>query len=143
MRKIWLEEYKPLCHKRTLQDALNKTARVKYRPSSKFLEQWPCTKCGSMHNRRRSNGYLHSYCLKCSATIMRGFRTRTTMTPEQRRKDICRSYSHVLLKRGHLKRAPCQNCGASTSQMHHPDYGNPRLVEWLCRGCHLALHKHG
>ena len=63
------------------------------------------------------------------------------MTPEQRRKDRCRSYANVYLKRGKLKREPCLHCGTKASQMHHPDYDQPLLVQWLCRPCNLVLHR--
>jgi hypothetical protein len=48
----------------------------------------------------------------------------------------------MLVSRGHLMKHSCQQCGSLESQAHHPDYSNPRLVEWrLCRPCHLALHQ--
>jgi hypothetical protein len=55
------------------------------------------------------------------------------------RKDICRSYASVYLKRGLLKRLPRKLCGA-TAQMHHPNYDKPLDVIWLCRNHHTALH---
>jgi len=63
------------------------------------------------------------------------------LTPEQRLKMNCRSYAHVYLKRGKLKKLPCQECGNEKSQMHHPDYSKPLEIIWLCRSCHLELHK--
>lgn len=62
------------------------------------------------------------------------------MTPEQRRKDIARSYAGVYLRRGYITREPCKDCGAEKAEMHHPDYDRPAEVEWMCRPCHMALH---
>jgi len=62
------------------------------------------------------------------------------MSEEQRRKDTCRSYAHVYLRRGKLVRKDCASCGSGETQMHHPDYSRPLHVVWLCRPCHLELH---
>jgi hypothetical protein len=58
-------------------------------------------------------------------------------------KSTCRAYSNVLLRRGHLKRELCVVCGSAAAQMHHPDYGRPRNVVWMCAPCHRALHNKG
>lgn len=71
---------------------------------------------------------------------MREWRKRTPMTAEQRKKDNCRSYAGVYLRRGNLTKEPCK-CGNSDSEMHHADYDKPLEVEWLCRACHLDHHK--
>lgn len=55
-------------------------------------------------------------------------------------KDNARSYASVYKQRGHLKKQNCEACGSRHSQMHHPDYVKPLLVQWLCRPCHMALH---
>ena len=49
----------------------------------------------------------------------------------------CRALSHYYLKRGQIKRKPCVFCGSGDAEMHHPDYNNPKLVEWLCRTHHI------
>jgi hypothetical protein len=79
-------------------------------------------------------------CRPCHAAYMREWRKTHKMTDEQRRKDNCRSYTAVLIKRGHMTRKPCILCGAE-AQAHHPDYDRPRLVIWLCRPCHLDFHR--
>lgn len=71
---------------------------------------------------------------------MREWRKTHPMTPEQRRKDRCRSYAGTYKRRGALIPEPCQGCGNPDAEMHHHDYGRPLDVEWLCRPCHLALH---
>lgn len=82
----------------------------------------------------------HPYCKACHAAYMRDWRSRNPLKPDQRRKDNCRSYAGQYLRRGKIKREPCKACGSSESQMHHPDYAKPLLVEWMCRPCHLREH---
>lgn len=71
---------------------------------------------------------------------MRQWRKTHPLNEEQRRRDICRSYTHVLIKRGVIRRRPCTECGTEPAQAHHPDYGNPRLVIWLCLDHHRMEH---
>lgn len=95
-----------------------------------------CSRCRVVE--RPSHG--GRYCLGCSAAYMRAWRASRPMTDEQKRKDRCRSYAGVYLRRGKLQKQPCQNCGSEDSEMHHPDYSKPLEVEWLCRECHLDWH---
>jgi uncharacterized OB-fold protein len=95
-----------------------------------------CPRCGSHHDRP-----FAAYCIACHAAYMREWRKTHRLNPEQRRKDNCRSYSNMLLKRGHLTRQSCEACGSENSQMHHDDYDNPRGVRWFCRRCHLRHHQ--
>lgn len=62
------------------------------------------------------------------------------MTEAQRVKDSARSYAGVYLKRGKIERESCVDCGNPESQMHHPDYGRPLEIVWLCRPCHMLRH---
>lgn len=72
---------------------------------------------------------------------MREWRKTHKLTDEQKKKDNCRSYANSYLKRGNLIRTPCEHCGEVKSQMHHPDYDKPLEIIWLCRQCHMELHK--
>lgn len=87
----------------------------------------PCTSCGGP---RASISW--ALCAECR---------RTETSEEQRVKGIARAYANVYQNRGHLTPEPCQACGTTTDgQKHHHDYSKPLDVEWLCRGCHGALH---
>jgi hypothetical protein len=44
------------------------------------------------------------------------------------------------LKKGLLKKLPCEKCNNPKAEMHHLDYNNPLLIRWLCRKCHLEEH---
>lgn len=86
----------------------------------------------------------HSYCYDCKNRIAREWRKAhggsKALTAEQRRRSNCRSYAHVYIKRGKLKREPCRVCGEK-AEMHHSDYNKPLVVEWLCQFHHRELHK--
>ena len=46
------------------------------------------------------------------------------------------------VKHGLILRQPlCSVCFRETkTEAHHPDYGKPLDVIWLCRDCHVLLH---
>lgn len=56
-------------------------------------------------------------------------------------KKIARYTLSNSLKRGILKRLPCEICGEVKSDGHHTDYTKPLTVRWLCRKHHLELHR--
>ena len=45
------------------------------------------------------------------------------------------------IKKGTMKKQPCENCGALDTQAHHDDYKRAMLVRWLCLECHGKFHK--
>lgn len=45
------------------------------------------------------------------------------------------------LKRGLLKKKPCEKCGKRKSQAHHDDYKYALEVRWLCSLHHAEEHK--
>lgn len=58
--------------------------------------------------------------------------------PEARR-------AHVLvqraIRRGALKKRPCERCGSLKAEAHHDDYGAALVVTWLCRFHHRQRHR--
>lgn len=46
------------------------------------------------------------------------------------------------IRRGRMKRMPCESCGEIKSHAHHDDYSKPLIVRWLCQKCHSIQH-HG
>ena len=71
---------------------------------------------------------------------MRKHRPRhSELTEEQRLRANARSYANVYVRRGKLKRQPCEVCGFP-AQMHHDDYSKPLQVRWLCSTHHQDIH---
>jgi hypothetical protein len=94
-----------------------------------------CAGCGGPNETRRGR------CRACKAAWARANRPRhSELSPIARAKANARAYTQVLLKRGELVKEPCR-CGETNVEAHHPDYSQPRLVIWLCRACHRALHR--
>jgi hypothetical protein len=65
----------------------------------------------------------------------RGYRVYDPDKAKARRK------AHKALRRGKLKRQPCEVCGVGKAQMHHDDYTKPLDVRWLCTTHHGELHR--
>ena len=47
--------------------------------------------------------------------------------------------AQYALKIGKLIKKPCEVCGKKKTEMHHPDYGHPLKVRWLCHKHHIQL----
>lgn len=63
------------------------------------------------------------------------------MSEAERLRANARAYANVYQRRGKLVSRPCEWCaGTDHLEKHHPDYTQPLLVVWLCRGCHKAFH---
>ena len=94
-----------------------------------------CSKCGEPHQRKNQR-----YCLGCHAAYNRAWKPAHPLNAKQKVKANARSYAGVYQRRGKLKRQPCQ-CGETKTEMHHPDYEQPLLVLWMCRPCHIHVHR--
>lgn len=60
---------------------------------------------------------------------------------KNRIKRLAKDAIHNAIKAGKLKRQNCVKCGNPKSEGHHPDYTKPLEVIWLCKKCHIDLHK--
>jgi hypothetical protein len=95
-----------------------------------------CSCCGESHSRKGQR-----YCANCHAAYMRLWRPKYgKLTAEQRLKSRARAYANVYQKRGKLVPELCEVCGGK-AEKHHPDYGRPLEVKWLCRIHHRELHR--
>lgn len=65
----------------------------------------------------------------------------SSLNPLQKEKAKARSRAKMALKRGHITRSSCVQCGAVVAEMHHESYDKPLEIVWLCRPCHMALHR--
>lgn len=95
-----------------------------------------CTLCETDERAPKSR-----WCRDCKARYMREWRKTHPLTGDARRRANCRSYTHVLIARGHLVKGPCEVCGDPDVEAHHDDYSKPRAVRWLCVVHHRSHHK--
>lgn len=87
----------------------------------------------------RPSGY-RSECRKCQYR-----RQYKGQKRKKRKPHVARAYniSHYAKRKGNVVPAKaCQGCGnVGRLQMHHPDYGEPLNIVWLCAKCHTAEHR--
>jgi hypothetical protein len=69
-------------------------------------------------------------------------RKHCELSPDERKKLNCRSYTKTLQERGVIPKGPCAECGSDVNvENHHEDYDDPRTFTRLCRKCHKNLHR--
>jgi len=74
-----------------------------------------CCKCDNNLTSKRK------YCNSCHAAYMREWRKAHKPNDEQRIKAIVRSTTNMLVRRGKLKKLPCEICGNIKVEAHHDD----------------------
>lgn len=47
----------------------------------------------------------------------------------------------LAVKKGLIKKSPCEECGKEDAEAHHDDYSKPLEVRWLCHKCHMEWHR--
>ena len=96
-----------------------------------------CSRCG---DEERAPG--QRWCRSCRNFYMRENRPKQSELPLlEQRKAAVRAETRKLIRRRVLVRAPCERCGEPKAEVHHIDYAQPELVEWLCFDCHRAIHR--
>lgn len=99
-----------------------------------------CSKCGGPLEAHRLGKYR--YCNKCNAENQRLNRVPySNLSDLQKMKSNARAYLKMNIKRGKVEKGVCCRCGSEKTEAHHKDYSKPLEVIWLCRPCHLELHK--
>lgn len=100
------------------------------------------TTCSALNcsNPRRNNG-KQRYCLEHhNAWCRENRKPKADITPFEAMKAKARSIANNARRDGKLIPEPCK-CGCEKVEMHHPDYSKPLEIIWLCRDCHLELHR--
>jgi hypothetical protein len=118
--------------------------------SSCKVEDTPLVRYTYRYTKEGKVIYMH--CRKCNAH--RAIEYRATKTGSKNTvkavnrsikkhpdKQRARRVLQNAIKRGHLKKRPCETCGDVNSQAHHKDYSEALNIEWLCAGCHADVHK--
>ena len=103
-----------------------------------------CNKIDVVKNRLKKLEYYHNY-----------DRNRAKLTPRKISASKRNFWSKIVspdkykarikignaVRRGKIKRLPCENCGNENTEAHHTDYSKPLEVRWLCPKCHHAEHR--
>jgi len=59
---------------------------------------------------------------------------------EDRTKWRAQKRFNEAVRRGAIKREPCEVCGCDNAEGHHPDYDQWDYVWWMCKRHHLGFH---
>ena len=73
---------------------------------------------------------------KRRALLMRKYR----QDPRLAERHAARLLTRRAIQTGKIIKKPCINCGGLKVEAHHPDYGKPLEVIFLCKQCHVKLH---
>jgi hypothetical protein len=60
--------------------------------------------------------------------------------PDFRKRKIARNAIGIRMRRGTIKRQPCEVCNEPNAQAHHENYDRPLDVRWLCETYHRIEH---
>lgn len=130
-------------------DAFYKTAKGKFGRTSRCRE---CIRADVRANqaqvnesaklwRERNPDYLRNYRKAPEVrkkVAEQGAQQRKNNPDKARARDIIGNE----IRRGRLVPQPCQFCGKTKTQAHHPDYSKPLEVVWVCSRCHYEqFHK--
>ena len=108
--------------------------------SSKGKYKTNCSKCNCELEENRIG--KQRYCQLCKNESMRKNRPKhSEMTEQQKLKNNARSYLHVYVKRGKIKKENCKVCNNRKTEAHHEDYARPIDVIWLCKKHHIEIHR--
>lgn len=99
--------------------------------------------------RRKRNNKRDSRCMDCQRVLYRAMysigRYKGGRPPRKKPPDAVKVLAKNVLRnavrRGQVQRDRCQVCGKSRAEGHHANYGEPLLVLWVCRKCHMKLHR--
>lgn len=69
-------------------------------------------------------------------------REKYSADKEFRKYHAIRTGVTMAVKKGQLRKKPCEVCGELKVEAHHCDYNKPLDVMWLCKKCHTEWHKH-
>lgn len=99
-----------------------------------------CSKCGNAIELYRLG--KQRYCLSCHNRNMRNTRPKySELSDDEKKKSNARAYLKEYVRRGIVKKHPCEVCGNEKSEGHHLNYKYPLVVKWLCKKHHIELHK--
>lgn len=102
-----------------------------------------CAKRDAWMHRRDNLERIRAYDRE-RASLEHRVAARVDVTREYRKRYPERYKANLAVARalrgGLLIKEPCFMCGNPESEAHHPHYGAPLLVTWLCAAHHKEIH---
>lgn len=97
----------------------------------------------------RKVGGRRSRCFDCERVYKRAMiatghfkdNRKKKPSPSTKVKNHARHLLQAAVRRGGIIRKDCEHCGAKKTDGHHSDYSKPLDVIWVCRPCHMKLHR--
>lgn len=102
----------------------------------------------------KNKEYVYFSCRSCNSLICKKWRSyekskiiirniRLKQENKFKEKTIARKRVNSALKMGKFfKKIKCELCNKKTKlDAHHYDYKQPLKVTWICRICHINLHR--
>jgi hypothetical protein len=103
-----------------------------------------CFQCEREFRNSPDNWKPNKFCsVKCKWAYW-GLRFRANGKTRKSRRPLKKWATENLnkaVRRGTIKKQPCEICGVFPAEAHHEDYNFPLDVRWLCRKCHMARHR--
>jgi len=97
-------------------------------------------KQSALWNREHSE-WKKAYDKRYFLSYKKNERRKKNMTAEQYLHYKTQNILRYKIRKGEIKRLPCEMCGNPKSQGHHSDYSKPLEIKWLCRKHHSELHR--
>ena len=122
-----------ICEKCHEEKSLEVFYRNKSRPEGRGY--W-CKDCCKVHERLPHRKGRHAKWRNSPKGKAKTREYNKAHYEEDKPKQRARATIHRLIELGIIKRMPCETCGETNSQGHHPDYSKPLEVRWLCQSHH-------
>lgn len=100
-----------------------------------------CIPCRNAYDRIRDKSPDRMAKTKAWLSSENGKKLRRAYAIKNRDEIKVRQLTRKEIRNGDLIRQACAVCGSEHSVAHHPDYGKPFEVIWLCRLHHSEIHR--
>lgn len=150
-RLAWLKEYRqrPEVKERIAQAKKRYNSKPEVKEKKREYDKRWRESHPNYRNREKHNEYNRVY-----HNNHKDYRARyrkehlaeyASYAKEYRKKaiDIVKAHQAVRseIRKGNLRRMPCEICKSLVTEAHHDDYSFPLVVRWLCKEHHMEWHR--
>lgn len=94
---------------------------------------------------KRGRELHNEQCRRRRARMLDSGRTdyvsQSSISDTEKQKKRARWNLSCHVRKGRIKRLPCEVCGQEKSEAHHSDYSRPLEVQWLCTAHHAERER--